>query len=131
MATETRAAATLIFFEGSNRERPDLAQESPYLTAARCALAALALFYASDVLAHQPLVSASEKQYARWVADRANCYGCHAFAEERIGPAFMDMADRYRNDPQGALPFLTQKIKWGGEGNWGGAHMPRQCATPA
>ena len=52
-----------------------------------------------------------------------------AFAEERIGPAFMDVADRYRNDPQGALPFLTQKIKWGGEGNWGWAHMPRQRVT--
>jgi len=61
------------------------------------------------------------------LAVQSGCTGCHAIDTKLIGPAWTDVAARYRDDPQ-ALQKLTEAVKVGGAGNWveqtGGVPMP-------
>jgi cytochrome c551/c552 len=52
-----------------------------------------------------------------------DCKTCHKTAEKSIGPAFQDVAIRYRKDPN-MTDYLTQKIIKGGSGKWGEVAMP-------
>ncbi|MBI4696797.1 MAG: c-type cytochrome [Gammaproteobacteria bacterium] len=47
------------------------------------------------------------------------CNGCHAVDEQRIGPRFRDVANRYRAEGEAATARLAAKIRSGGAGNWG------------
>ena len=51
------------------------------------------------------------------------CLGCHAVAQKIVGPAYHDVAVKYKNDPQ-ALARLEASIKAGGSGKWGPVVMP-------
>jgi len=57
----------------------------------------------------------------------AGCAGCHQITTQVLGPAWLDIAERYRTDDQ-ARAKLIDKIKSGGSGNWddqtGGVAMP-------
>ena len=57
-----------------------------------------------------------------------DCYICHADTETRTGPAFADVAARYRRDPN-AVATLTALVKKGahGSGPW---HMPPMPQVP-
>ncbi len=61
------------------------------------------------------------------LAQRSGCLACHAIAEKIVGPAWQDVANRYRNDPD-ARETLFNKVRNGGRGNWteitGGVPMP-------
>ena len=61
------------------------------------------------------------------LALQSGCTGCHAIDSKLVGPAWMDVADRYRDDPQGRQK-LIEAVKNGGAGNWidqtGGIPMP-------
>ena len=54
--------------------------------------------------------------------ERYNCNFCHSDNEARTGPAFSDVAARYRGNPQ-AVAILTATVRKGthGSGPW---HMP-------
>lgn len=52
-----------------------------------------------------------------------NCLACHNPDEDRIGPAFKNIAKKYQQDPN-ALNYLSQKIEKGGSGVWGAQAMP-------
>src|SRR4051812_13978190 len=54
---------------------------------------------------------------------RGGCVGCHAVEETLIGPAYRDVANRYRDQPQ-AFDQLLRKVRAGGKGNWGNTAMP-------
>lgn len=60
-------------------------------------------------------------------ANRHGCVACHAIDAKRIGPAWQDVANRYRGDAA-ARDMLIAKVKGGGSGNWtevtGGVPMP-------
>jgi cytochrome c len=60
---------------------------------------------------------AGEEQMTRF-----GCYSCHRVKEKLIGPAFRDVAARYRSDT-GAAEYLFQKVRAGGEGAWGDVPM--------
>ena len=47
------------------------------------------------------------------------CNGCHAVDEQRIGPRFRDVANRYRAEGEAVVARLAAKIRSGGAGNWG------------
>jgi len=47
-----------------------------------------------------------------------DCKACHSVNQKMVGPAFLDIANRYKNDAS-ALPKLTAKVITGGAGNWG------------
>ncbi|HWZ73127.1 MAG TPA: c-type cytochrome [Casimicrobiaceae bacterium] len=51
------------------------------------------------------------------------CSACHAVDKKIVGPAFQDVAAKYKGDA-GAYAKLTQKVKAGGAGVWGPVPMP-------
>jgi len=61
------------------------------------------------------------------LARKSGCLACHSVEKKVVGPAWSDVADRYRND-DGARARLIAKVKSGGKGNWlqvtGGVPMP-------
>lgn len=51
------------------------------------------------------------------------CLGCHAVSQKVVGPAYHDVAVKYKNDPQ-AVAKLEASIRGGGSGKWGPVVMP-------
>ena len=51
------------------------------------------------------------------------CTACHAMDKKLIGPAFREVASRYR-DQADAAARLAKKVKEGGAGAWGPVPMP-------
>jgi cytochrome c len=51
------------------------------------------------------------------------CTACHSIDKKIVGPAYKDVAEKYRNDP-GAEAKLVEKVKKGGSGVWGQVPMP-------
>lgn len=51
-----------------------------------------------------------------------DCLGCHKVAEQLTGPAYMDVAKRYR-DSTGIEDSLAARIIHGSAGHWGPAQM--------
>lgn len=61
------------------------------------------------------------------LARKSGCLACHSIDRKVVGPAWKDVAARYKNNA-GAKSQLINKVKTGGKGNWtdvtGGAPMP-------
>jgi len=51
------------------------------------------------------------------------CLGCHALNQKIVGPAYRDVAARYKSDAN-ALGKVESSIRAGGMGNWGQVPMP-------
>lgn len=51
------------------------------------------------------------------------CLDCHAIASKVVGPAYKDVAAKFRSDPQ-ALTKVMASIRNGGVGKWGAIPMP-------
>jgi cytochrome c len=59
---------------------------------------------------------------------RANaCMGCHAVDRKLVGPAFQQIAAKYKGDAQAPVK-LALKVKDGGSGVWGVIPMPAHPA---
>jgi len=56
-------------------------------------------------------------------AKKNQCVACHAVEKKVVGPAFKDVAAKYKSDAAG-WDKLATKIKKGGSGNWGKMPMP-------
>jgi cytochrome c len=56
------------------------------------------------------------------------CAACHEVDKKLIGPAFQDVAAKYRGD-QDAASLLRDKVKKGGAHVWGEAAMPPNVAA--
>ena|SRR5665647_745956 len=74
-------------------------------------LLALALSAAAPVMADQALATAK------------NCMTCHAVDKKIIGPAYKDVAAKYKGDKT-AVDKLAAKVMKGGGGVWGPVPMP-------
>lgn len=57
------------------------------------------------------------------LAKKNNCLACHAVDHKVVGPAYKDVAAKYKGD-KGAEAKLIAKVKKGGSGNWGSVPMP-------
>ena len=61
------------------------------------------------------------------LAKKSGCLACHSVEKKVVGPAWKDVAAKYKGDA-GAKATLITKVKKGGKGNWtkvtGGAPMP-------
>jgi len=64
------------------------------------------------------------------LAKKRNCLACHAVDKKVVGPAWKDVAAKYRGDA-GAQARLEAKIAKGGSGVWGGMAMPPQPQVTA
>jgi cytochrome c5 len=56
------------------------------------------------------------------------CAACHAIDRKVVGPAYQDVAAKYKDD-KGAAARLAQKVKGGGAGVWGQVPMPANAAV--
>ena len=54
---------------------------------------------------------------------KGKCVSCHLPATKLVGPSFLQVAEKYQNDPE-AAEFLVRKIVSGGVGVWGAVPMP-------
>jgi cytochrome c len=57
------------------------------------------------------------------LAKKNACTACHALDKKLVGPAFKEVAAKYRGDPK-AEAMLVDKVKKGGVGVWGQVPMP-------
>ena len=53
----------------------------------------------------------------------SGCTACHAIDKKVVGPAYKDVAAKYRGQ-KGAEAKLVEKVKKGGSGVWGPVPMP-------
>lgn len=83
----------------------------------RLALAAAAAGVAAPALANADL------------AKKYNCTACHAVDKKMVGPAYKDVAAKYKGDASAAAK-LAEKVKKGGSGVWGPVPMPPNAAVP-
>ena len=61
------------------------------------------------------------------LAKKSGCLACHSVEKKVVGPAWKDVAAKYKGQAD-AKAVLIDKVKKGGKGNWtevtGGAPMP-------
>jgi cytochrome c len=59
------------------------------------------------------------------LAKKRNCTECHDMERKAAGPAWMEVAKRYKGNNEASI-FLANKIRMGGFGIWGLLPMPAQ-----
>jgi cytochrome c len=64
------------------------------------------------------------------LAKSKNCMACHAVATKLVGPAYKDVAAKYKGQKD-AEDKLVQKVMKGGAGVWGQVPMPPNQVTDA
>jgi cytochrome c len=57
------------------------------------------------------------------LATSKNCMACHAVDKKLVGPAYKDVAAKYKGDKTAADKLAAKVIK-GGSGAWGAIPMP-------
>ena len=58
-------------------------------------------------------------------ARKAGCTNCHTVDKRVVGPAFKEVAAKYKGDKEGEAKLL-KKVRAGGSGVWGSMPMPPQ-----
>jgi len=85
------------------------------LPATLCAAAAAALLATG--------AGAADSQAGEALAKSSGCLACHSADKKLIGPAYKDVAAKYRGN-KGAEADLVKKVKNGSKGVWGDIPMP-------
>jgi cytochrome c len=85
--------------------------------------ATIALVVAGS-LACGPAIAADETK----LATEKNCTACHAVDKKVIGPAYKEVAKKYKGDAK-APATLAEKVVKGGQGVWGPVPMPPNKVT--
>jgi cytochrome c len=85
-------------------------------------LAGFALF--ASGAAHAVLDNAK----AEALMKKDGCAACHSIDKKIVGPAYVDVAAKYKND-KNAVAMLSKKVKEGSTGVWGPIPMPPNAAT--
>ncbi len=102
------------------------AQPAAQSKAADAVKAAAPAAVAAPVAAAKPEAKAeavlAEKDALR-VAQQSGCLVCHALSGKVVGPAWKDVAAKYRGDA-GAEAKLIAAVSKGGKGVWGSMAMP-------
>jgi len=85
---------------------------------------ALLAALAAGVLLAAPATRADEA-----MAKKYNCLACHQVDKKVVGPAYKDVAKKYKGQAD-AVAHLSAKVKKGGSGVWGPIPMPPNAAVP-
>lgn len=107
-------------------KEPSIAKPTP--VAKPAAVAPAPVVAAPAVAAAKPEVkvaTAMSETAALALAKKSGCLICHAVDRKIVGPAWKDVAAKYRGDA-GAEVKLMDKIANGGSGVWGAMKMPPQ-----
>lgn len=73
--------------------------------------------------------AASEREEMVELAWNSGCFNCHDLDKTIRGPAWIDVAERYRND-ETAFERLVVTVRDGGSGNWGDDRMSPNRRVP-
>jgi cytochrome c len=79
---------------------------------------------AAGVLA-APVVAQADEALLK----KHNCVACHQIDKKVVGPAYKDVAKKYKGQKDVAVK-LAEKVKKGGQGAWGSVPMPPNPAVP-
>ena len=69
------------------------------------------------------LMVAGQASANQALAQKSGCLACHSIDKKVLGPAFKDVAAKYKGD-KSAEAKLIAKVKAGGSGTWGPMPMP-------
>lgn len=75
------------------------------------------IFSTGALLASQVALATPEE-----LLQKGGCTACHSVSKKILGPAFKDVAAKYKG--QDVTEKLIQKVKQGGSGAWGPMPMP-------
>ncbi len=100
-------------FRGADTTRPP-SEDPASLASAASTAAAVSKVHVSKGTALKPPLQ---------IAKDAACLACHSVDRKLVGPAFREIADKYKGDAK-AADFLMMKVRNGGQGNWGAVPMP-------
>ena len=70
-----------------------------------------------------PAQAAVDAAKAQELLTKSGCVACHAKDKKLVGPAFQEIAKKYKGNA-GAEAQLIKKVMEGGSGNWGAIPMP-------
>jgi cytochrome c len=85
-------------------------------------IAMLSLFALNLIAASRANATISDADATQFMA-KYNCQACHQVDKQLVGPAFRDVAKKYKGDA-GAASKLQAKVKNGSSGVWGAIAMP-------
>jgi cytochrome c len=74
-------------------------------------------------LAALGFAAGAQAQGAAKLAQSKGCLACHQVDKKLVGPAYKDVAAKYRTDKT-AQAKLVKKVREGGQGVWGPVPMP-------
>ena len=75
------------------------------------------------------LIAAPLAQADEAMAKKYNCTACHQLDKKAVGPAYKEVAKKYKGQADAAAK-LAGKVKKGGQGVWGPVPMPPNAAVP-
>lgn len=87
---------------------------------------ALHTIIAATLIAAVPFAAQANKE----LATKKNCFACHQEEKKFIGPAYKDVAAKYKGNKD-AEKTLVQSILKGSTGKWGQMPMPPNAVTEA
>lgn len=82
----------------------------------------MSLVVAASLARAAPSLAADDAA-VKALAQKNNCLACHAVDKKLVGPAYKDVAAKYKGD-EAAEARLIEKVKKGGSGVWGAIPMP-------
>lgn len=83
----------------------------------------------AGVLVAAAAVIATPVQADEALAKKHNCLACHQLDKKSVGPAYKDIAKKYKGQA-GIEAKLAEKVKKGGQGVWGPVPMTPNAAVP-
>lgn len=69
------------------------------------------------------LATQANAEDAKALAQKSGCLACHSVDAKVLGPAYKDVAAKYKGQKD-AEAKLVEKVKKGGSGTWGPIPMP-------
>ena len=73
--------------------------------------------FAQTVVSEALPSPASQAMAPEALAKKSGCFECHSIDKNVVGPAYRDVAERYKGKPE-ARAALIEKVTKGGKGNW-------------
>ena len=93
------------------------------VSAADAALEPAVAAVAGPTTADAPPASGKARPDVQALLESNGCLACHAIDRMVFGPAYRDVAAKYKSDRQ-ALAHVSDSIRQGGSGKWGAVPMP-------
>ena len=87
------------------------------------------LLLATGMFAATSAHAALDNKAAEDLMKKDGCAACHAVDKKIVGPAYQEVAAKYKGNPKAAA-MLAEKVKKGGVGTWGQIPMPPNAQVP-